>query len=241
MYKIAICEDDALFAEYLSKEIQKCFHEQNKNIQINLFLNSHDLLKNNATFDLYFMDILLSDGNGIKISEKLQKRYGKLTIIFVSNNDASVFEAIHQSPFRFIRKDKLKEELPEACKSFLTQKAHSHIRRSLFVKQKATTITIPVESILYMETKGHYINFYCTDDTYHIRGSFKDYPELCEDKAFGRSSQSFLVHFEYVRKISSNEIILTNNERLPISRSKKKDFQEKYMHYQRLKHYGNNL
>ena len=241
MYKIAVLEDDTLYAEYLTNEISNCFSEQKVAIQTKLFSSAENLLSTSSQFDLYFLDILLPDGNGIDISAKIQNKYGKQFIVFVSNNNDSVFEAIHQSPLRFIRKEKLCHELPEACKAFLSKMPQPKVKKNILVKQNSIVISIPITSICYMETKGHYINFHCIDDTYHVRGNYKDYPELCESPEFGRSSQSFLIHLSFIKGISANELFLLNGEKLPISRSKKKEFQEKYMHYQRIKQYGTTI
>lgn len=242
MYRIAICEDDALYAKHLSNEVEKCFSELNVSIQTNTFLNAEDFLENLNRYDLYFLDILLGDKNGIDIAKEIQNRYGKQIIIFVSSHESSVFDAIHQSPFRFIRKDKLLQELPEACEAYLNNlsitRDHKK-KKTILIKQNQSTILIPIDSIYYIESKGHYIDFICSNETYHIRGGFKDYIDLCESPEFGRCAQSFLVHLKYVTSITANYVTLIDEKSFPLSRSRKKEFQEKYMHYQRLIQYAN--
>lgn len=153
-----------------------------------------------------------------------------------------MFDAIHQSPFRFIRKDKLLQELPEACEAYLNNLSitRDHKRKkTILIKQNQSTILIPIDSIYYIESKGHYIDFICSNETYHIRGGFKDYIDLCESPEFGRCAQSFLVHLKYVTSITANYVTLIDEKSFPLSRSRKKEFQEKYMHYQRLIQYAN--
>ena len=40
--------------------------------------------------------------------------------------------------------------------------------------------------------------------------------------------QAFLVNFEYISAFKRNEIILINNESIPLSRHYKKEFDQKY-------------
>lgn len=119
MYKIAILEDDAAYAELLSKKISTCFSNTKEYIHIEIFLTAKGLLTNTTIFDIYFLDILLSDGNGMDIANKIRQKNDSLPIIFVSSLDDAVYEAIHYAPLRFIRKENLDSELPEACKAIV--------------------------------------------------------------------------------------------------------------------------
>lgn len=243
MYKIAICEDDALFAVHLSEEISKYFSNLKLSVQVETFLCAKDLLVQNAHFDLYFLDILLPDGNGLDIAAEIQKQFKACSIIFVSSNENAVFDAIRYSPIRFIRKTRLNEELPEACKAYLDMQVSNLTKNenTLLINQNSTIILLPVDSIYYLETKGHYVDFFCSGNTYHVRGNLKTYSNLCDSMEFGRSTHSFLIHFPYVASFSSTEVTLKSGERLPLSRSKKNEFQEKFMYYQRMKQYGYSL
>lgn len=243
MYKIAICEDNALFAEHLSKEISDYFSNMDISVQPAIFLSATDMLTNNTKFHLYFLDILLPDGNGLDIAKELQARNKQAVIIFVSNNESAVFDAIHYSPLRFIRKNRLAEELPEACKAYLDNQSANISPNcdTILVYQNSSKVIISIDSIQYMETKGHYVDFFCGENTYHIRGRLNDYANLCSNIEFGRSAQSFLVHFSYIASFSSTEITLKSGQRIPLSRSRKQEFKDKFMRYQRIKQYGNTI
>ena len=52
-----------------------------------------------------------------------------------------------------------------------------------------------------------------------------------KDYGFGYPYKAFLVNFEYISALKKNEIILINDEAIPLSRHYKKEFENKYYYF----------
>jgi len=99
----------------------------------------------------------MPDVTGMDLAAWVREQNPNADIIFVSNHSETVFEAIRYQPFRFIRKERLQEELPEAlrCLQIRNQKKNKTIR--LLVQRKQ--LILPVSDIAYVESRAHYLFF----------------------------------------------------------------------------------
>ncbi len=64
--------------------------------------------------EILLLDIDMPEISGMELAEQIFSSNINTNVIFVTNRDDLVFQAIHYQPFRFIRKEKLNQELDEA-------------------------------------------------------------------------------------------------------------------------------
>lgn len=116
--RIAICDDDNEMLGRLKKDVIEIFGILKVNIEIFSFSDGKELLRtiqnDDENFDLFLLDIDMPDVSGLEIAQMLREMSVNLIIIFISAYDNYVFDSIEYSPFRYIRKSRIKEELPLA-------------------------------------------------------------------------------------------------------------------------------
>lgn len=93
---------------------------------------------------------------------------------------------------------------------------------------------ITLKDILYI-TSDHiytYIHTRNEDCTNSIRKPLNKWEEeLTIDMGFYRIHKSYMIHMKHVKKVKAREVIMENNQKIPISRSKIKDFRQQYNTY----------
>ena len=116
--RIASCDDDNEMLGRLKKDVIEIFGILKVNIEIFSFSDGKELLRtiqnDDENFDLFLLDIDMPDVSGLEIAQMLREMSVNLIIIFISAYDNYVFDSIEYSPFRYIRKSRIKEELPLA-------------------------------------------------------------------------------------------------------------------------------
>lgn len=116
MIRIAVVDDDKIFAKQMQTELKSLF--ENKNIISNVlfYIDPEKFLHeyNNNPFDLIYLDIDMPKMNGIKLASMIRKNKTDTHIIFVSSYSHFVFNTFQYAPYRFIRKEKLLQELSES-------------------------------------------------------------------------------------------------------------------------------
>lgn len=116
MYHIFICDDEKRELGILREKLEICLQKQKKEYEIQEFSDGNRLLEElkHQIPQIIFLDIEMPDISGMELAEQIFSSHINTNIIFVTNRDELVFQAIHYQPFRFIRKDELDNELEEA-------------------------------------------------------------------------------------------------------------------------------
>jgi DNA-binding LytR/AlgR family response regulator len=123
----------------------------------------------------------------------------------------------------------LDKTLQTHLNQFLSQYGESGLKEALqqyvclqqdyICKTKNTTIRIKSSDIYYLEIKGHTIHIHTNHGTYKKYGSLSHELKLLSRYHFIKCSQSCIVSLEKIRTIQNNDIILTNDKILHMSRN----------------------
>lgn len=231
MWKIDIY-DDEISATGLSALVRNEMDKLNAACHIRTYTDSEQLF---SEFDpythLYFLNVTQPTLSAFQIADFLRRHSTQCQIIFVSNIEEYVYRSFCYQPLRFIRKEKIALELPEALRSFLNIINTQHPLLSLHTRD--SDIVMDIDSIMYIESHAHYLNFYSVNDSCRVRGKISDYFMRLENHYFLQPNQSNLVNCKYIKCILSNKIILENNVAIAISRSQRQSTQNYYREYTR--------
>lgn len=235
MYQIAICDDDLHFVKRLQNEINRYFSHASESISVMTFTSGKQLINcNDIFFDLYFLDIRMPELSGFDLADRIRQEGKNSSIIFISSMYNAVFQSFRFSPLRFVRKEMMQEELSEALTAFLKlQKQNEESDFVIELSERRTTNQIPIRQIYYIELRGHYLDFHCQSQDYHVRGKLADYESLLSSHGFARIHQGCLVNLSLIRMVNSDMITLSDQKQLYISRNFKKSFQSAYMAWER--------
>lgn len=239
MYAIAICDDDKVFAELLCRRINSFFSNLSSSITIQVFTDPQVLLSSSITYDLYFLDIRMPKVNGLEIARLLRTETTSVqsSIVFVSSIHDVVFDSIKYSPLRYIRKEFLDHELPEALLAFLSLKKDHQPETIIEVKENRQSISIRLSELAVAEAFGHYVNFKCSQKTYHARARLSDYESVLLDNGFECARRGCFVNLAHVHLLTKESVVMTNGEDIPISRSCRENFKNAYLKWEREQHH----
>lgn len=232
MYKIVICDDEEIFCRQIHKLVAQYTSSHKIDAKAKCYTGSYEFLKYiDECADLYFLDIKMPGSTGMELAEGIHSIYPKSSIIFVSSLQDAVYESIRYAPFRFIRKEYMDTEIEESLDAFFT----AHKKRNAVVKLHTSTgdIFLPIISIDYVETAGHYLKFHTQKQTCMVRGKLSDYVAFLLPHSIIQISQSFLISLRYVIKYYNHKITLGNKSEITISRPYRTTFRDAYLNYQR--------
>lgn len=108
------------------------------------------------------------------------------------------------------------------------QKAVRHIEKNgsgaISVALKGQQLVrIPLTDLLYIEVQGHYLLYHTEMSVYEARGSLRELEEKLISHHFLRCNNCYLVNLRHIRSVEDN-VVIVGEDRLPISRPKKKSF-----------------
>lgn len=218
--RIAICDDDAEFAEELREKAANGFSALNAQPVFSVYTDGAPLASGTSDFDAVFLDIDMPEINGFDIAEKIN-RESECLIVFVTSYDELVYSSIKFRPFRFIRKSYLDDELPEAINALNNAILKRAAGKRFKLRSNNADVFLGVDEIIYIETFGHWLRIYVRDgDMLECYGSLSDMEEQLSGLDFVRTHKSYLVNCRYVYSIARGRVILTDKTEIPLSRYK---------------------
>ena len=222
--RIAICEDELVFAIELEIHIQTFFRSKNIEPSITFFSDEsliQQVCQDAKSFDIIFMDINLGgQQDGVEISQKLREYVHQIPIIFITSLENRAIDGYDVEAFSFLVKKKYAEKLPLVLEKLWKQLYEAKV---LTITEKSDIHVIPITEILWIESEGRTCLVHTINTTYTDKRSIQNLAMILKDTDFVECFKSVFVNVEKIRSVNSDTIILINNHKLPVSRRSRKN------------------
>ena len=213
-------------------EIVQTFSDPKKGLA---YLNEHPI-------DLLFLDIEMPLLSGFELLERLNQI--KFDVIFTTAYDEYGIKAIKFSALDYLLKPVQEEELKMAVEKFKQKKDHfvspgqlevllqslrsqKTDRKRIALATKESIELIYTDNIILCQSDNNYTMVYVEGRRKKlISKTLKEFEEILEEYNFFRSHQSYLINLdhmvEYMRQ-DGGYIIMDNDMKVPVSRSRKEE------------------
>ena len=223
MLHAALVEDSQEDARKILLYLKQFGEKQQITFQTDHF-NSAELFldRYRPVYDIVFMDIELPGSNGMEAARKLRRIDPAVTLIFITNLSTFAVNGYEVDALDYMLK-------PVTYPMFQLkmQKAVRHIEKNgsgaISIALKGQLVRIPLTDLLYIEVQGHYLLYHTETSVYEARGSLRELEEKLISHHFLRCNNCYLVNLRHIRSVEDN-VVIVGEDRLPISRPKKKSF-----------------
>ena len=220
--KFAICDDDYFYSTQVL-EYANIYATQKPDVHLtfSVFGHAEDLIEATRKiggFDVYILDIVMPETNGIELGVELRKLGYNGKIIYLTSSKEFAVDSYKVKAFNYILKPVLYPDfasaLDEVVNSLLSKK-----EKSIIVKSKENSIRINIDSIMYAQLLRRRIFYYISNgetvESTHLRTTFSEaIQELLRDTRFVLCGKSIAVNLQHISKIGTGEIIFNNNNKI---------------------------
>ena len=236
--RIAICDDEVvhqnaafdLLQSYLSARSFLCG-------EIQVFGSGEILLSHiekYGGFDLYLLDILMPEMNGMEIGRRLRQLGSRGEIIFLTNSNGFAADSYDVEAFSYLLKPVQEEKLYSVLDRVI-QKRNQSQQKVIIVHTAEGASRIQLDNLCYVERVGRVARYNCTDgvvDSQTIRISFKELvAPLLEDQRFYMCGASYVLNFQHVVKVNNQKIYLDTGETIVLPRTVAPEFKKHWGNY----------
>lgn len=225
---IGICDDEKEICLQIRKLVLAVAPES----QVAYYCSGKQLLAERQRFDILFLDIQMSDMNGMELARTLRERKEDTVLIFVTALKEYVFEAFDVSAFHYLLKplanDKFNSVFQEALKEAV--KRARNREETLFFQTKSRSFTLLKNEILYVENCRRKVDIHTLRRTETIYATMA-HMEALLGGGFYRCHRGYLVNMAHIAQYSADRILLHNGETIYLSKEKYNDFVTAYMNY----------
>ena len=233
MLSIAICDDNAAdLRQEQAYLVEYLRAHPDLEGQVFSFSSGEGLLdaaRARGGFDLYVLDVVMPEMDGIQAGFALRTQGERGEIIYLTNSIDFAADSYDVHAFFYLLtpedRDKLFGVLDSAVKK-LEQRWSS----AVVVHTAAGSRRILLERIRFVERVGRYVRYFCTDgtvDSQTIRMSFREAAApLLADRRFYLCGASFVLNFQYVAGVQGQTALLDDGQAVTLPRTVAAEFKK---------------
>jgi len=239
LLKIAVCDDNAAELERTTALLNTFFDQRPEmTADVSLFEDAQSLLtalKKGSDFDLYLLDVLMPELNGIEAGKAIRDLGRTGAIIYLTTSpDYAVDSYLTQAFFYLLKpvdQEQLFQVLDRAVSVLQERKSAATV-----VATHTGARSIPLDDILFAERVDRCVHYYLADGevvtSRTIRGTFRDAAaDLLSDGRFAMCGASFLLGLHHVKSVERTGALLDTGKTVPVSRAAFADLKRAWMNY----------
>lgn len=225
--RIALCDDERREVDKLHDLIENYALKKDYDLSIECFTSPAELLKKDR-FDLYFLDFLMDEMDGVELARGLNEKFGgAVTIVYLTSFEDAAVQIINGQVYAdgFLKKPVDPGLLFEKLDKFYKNSFWGRLE----LRQGRSYRTVYARDIYYVEAHGKTSVVFFAESSEEYSHLLSEMVEkLACGKLFYRIHRSYIVNMMYVSAYDAKSVTLTNGVTLPL---KSRDFQRAYKEY----------
>ena len=231
MIRIAIVEDNPADAGKLQEYIDRFCEDYRIHAQTEIFQNGDDFVKNyTKIWNLILLDIEMPGIDGMETAKKIREQDEETFLVFVTNMAQYAIRGYEVEAFDFVVKP---VQYAPFCMKMqkLLNMMRMRQKKYLTVNQANGVSRVFLQEIIYVEVCNHKLFFHTERGEVEGRGSLGQLEKDMEGSTFARCNSGYIVNLRNIKSIEKDTVIMSNGDRLPVSRARKKEFLNQFAMY----------
>ncbi len=242
MYKIAICEDDKDYIDYIKEIILKTnIIDENSLLFYEFYSGEQLCLSLNFDYDLVILDMQMEEMDGYETAMKMRAMGHHFLLVFCSGVVQPFPLSFKANPFRYLLKEYTEEEMVSEMAEIVNEMKNRKRAPFIICQSKAKEkIRVYPESVVYVSKfkECSIVHVIGTLAESYPNGSLRSSMKLNdihkifdEDCGFVRAHNSYIINMSYIVSIDSHYVRLTTGEYLSFSRARANEFKEVFARF----------
>ena len=225
MIKIAIVEDEVLYAGQLQEYLKKYEEEYRETFEISVFQDGDQIVHHyKAEYDVILMDVEMRFMDGMSAAEEIRKMDTEVVIIFITNMPQYAVRGYEVDALDYVLKPITYFAFAQRLNRAI-ERIKKRTKRVISVNIKGSQIRMPIESVYYIESQGHTLIFHGVNGEVEAPGTMKEIQEKLRDEHFFRGNKGYLINLAHVDRVVEGCAVVAGEE-LVLSRGRRKEFME---------------
>lgn len=237
--RIAVCDDERPCREKILNLIQEYSRtRQDFSFTLSAFSSANELLNftyEHGGFDLYILDIIMPETNGIQVGSALRAAGDEGLIVYLTTSPDFAVDSYTVWAFHYLLKP-----LDAAAFFQCLTKAADHFaklqKNAVAIRTSNSVRMVPVQDICYAERVGRLICYHINNGSFinsaTFNGTFQNAaaPLLAHREILSVGS-SFAVNLRYVTEITRRELVIGESCSIAIPRGKYEAYKSEWSDY----------
>ena len=236
MIHIAICDDSKQERQILAALFKRYQELHATPLQIHIFQNGFSLLDaidQGKRFDITILDILMPGENGIEIARNIRASGTDTEIIFLTSSPEYAVDSYEVKAQNYLLKPVTEEKFLASIESIHAELDEKDTASFIIYTTEKQYSRIRVSSLVYGEVTHRTITLHLADQTMisavmtftEFQDILKAYPD------FIYPHRSYAVNMNYIQYVTKSDIILTDGQKIPLSRNNYTKISEQFLNF----------
>ena len=184
-------------------------------------------------FDITILDILMPGENGIEIARNIRASGTDTEIIFLTSSPEYAVDSYEVKAQNYLLKPVTEEKFFASIDSILAELDEKDTASFIIYTTEKQYSRIRVSSLVYGEVTHRTITLHLADQTMisavmtftEFQDILKAYPD------FIYPHRSYAVNMNYIQYVTKSDIILTDGQKIPLSRNNYTKISEQFLNF----------
>lgn len=236
MIHIAICDDSKQERQILAALFKRYQELHATPLQIHIFQNGFSLLDaidQGKRFDITILDILMPGENGIEIARNIRASGADTEIIFLTSSPEYAVDSYEVKAQNYLLKPVTEEKFFASIDSILAELDEKDTASFIIYTTEKQYSRIRVSSLVYGEVTHRTITLHLADQTMiSAVMNFTEFQDILKAyPGFIYPHRSYAVNMNYIQYVTKSDIILTDGQKIPLSRNNYMKISEQFLNF----------
>lgn len=226
MLEIVSCDDEGMALQQIEACIRDCAFYGGEEYHFTGYQDAVAVVKRleeeKLHTDILLMDIDMPGMSGLDMAKKIRDAGSDLLLIFITAHEEYVYSSFQYAPFRYVRKEFLKEELPCALRDAVA-KLDTKKSTTIIVKNNKGEHLISIADIVCVQMEKRQLCIYTIQGKqYIVWKRLKEIKQEIDEKDsfFLQVHSGCMINLRHVKTVLNATVIMDGAQELkiPISR-----------------------
>ncbi len=238
MILIGICDDEKLHRQTITQLCEQFFEEfEQEHTYIEFASGEEVLAYQGDQLHLLFLDIEMGDVSGLDVLDSLRESDKIWRIAFASSHGEQRLDTIDMKTLAFLDKPLSYEGVKKCLEIAIAENARNISATFTLLDGKKD---FKLSEIVYIRAEKHYMSVCAKQCDFMGYDSMKQVEEQLQGTTMIRIHKSYLANMQYIKKLTAEEVLMSNGKRLPIGRKYKSVVKEAFYQFVRSVTIGRN-
>lgn len=237
--EIVLVDDEQLQLDYMQKLLEQAAESLDIEIDMHQYLSGEAFLfalEDYPTWNLAFLDIEMTDLNGMEVARIVREKDLDLELVFATAYAEYAIEGYEVQALDYLLKPINVDKIRRVLTRYLEEQPEEIAYMVVEINGQPSRLNL--DDILYVEANVGEVVVVLEDNHLPIKRSLTEFEKLLDER-FVSTHRSYLVNLQYVSRLLKKDVALNNGEMIPLSRRRAKEVQAAFIaHYKGTVFYG---
>ncbi len=222
--KIAIVEDCGEHRSLVRAYVEEWSAKTGKKVTVTEFESGDQFLFHNedtSDIDVVFLDIQMPGISGVELARRIRESNQEIALIFTTGIDDYIAEGYELEAIHYLMKPISVEKV-----GFCLDKVAKKVERKeqyLTINGEEDTVKVACSKIWWVSAMGHRVILGIEDGDGSVKrvdakNTMGEMEQLLQGDMFQKTHRSYLVNLSHVCNITKTDVVMDNQDRIPLSR-----------------------